>query len=110
MTLLARASAGLLLWAFGFSLLYSLQGIACGGGWNDGAPMGGTVLGVTPARWVLMATWMLLLAGALALVRMAWGWRGSSVFERRLFRTSALVGLGAIFVTGAPVAIASTCL
>lgn len=93
--LLVRASLGLVLWAFGFSLLYALHGIACAG--------------AAPVRWTLVPTWMLLIVAALLLVRAAWAWEPSSGFDRKLTRASALGGLAAILVTGAPVAVTSTC-
>jgi hypothetical protein len=97
MMLLARASAGLVLWTVGFSLLYALHGIACAG---DGA---------AAVRWILTAAWVFLILAALLLVRAAWKWKALSSFDRKLTRASALGGLAAILVTGAPVAVTSTC-
>ena len=55
MMFLARATAGLWIWAVGFSLLYGLHGIGCAGGWNMMTLSYGTVF-----RWALVGTWLLL--------------------------------------------------
>ncbi|TCH98309.1 hypothetical protein EJV46_14095 [Roseococcus sp. SYP-B2431] len=102
MTFLARASAGLMLWAFGFSLLYALHGIGCAGGWDEVAMAGATLF-----RWALVGTWCLLCLGAVALMRRAWA--APAGFERGLGLVSALAGLAAILVTGAPVVLTSAC-
>lgn len=102
MTFLARASAGLLLWAFGFSLLYALHGLGCAGGWNEVPLAGGTLFG-----WVLASTWVVLCLGAAAVLR--WAWALPPGLEGRLSRTSALAGLAAMAVTGAPVVLTSAC-
>nr|WP_314073389.1 hypothetical protein [uncultured Roseococcus sp.] len=102
MMFLARASAGLGLWAFGFSLLYALHGIGCASGWNEVQ-----MAGVTLFRWVLVSSWILLCLGAAAVVR--WAWTAPSGFERGLGLASALVGLAAMFVTGAPVVLTAAC-
>lgn len=102
MRLLARISAGLILWAFGFSLLYALQGLGCAGGWHEVPLLGGTLL-----RWLLVASWLLLVLAALALVRLAW--LAPSRFEKRLSLATALAGAGAMLLTGSPVALTSMC-
>lgn len=102
MKLLARISAGLLLWAFGFSLLYALQGTGCAYGWEDIRLLGGTML-----RWILVATWLLLVAGGLALLWLARS--ASSDFERRVLIATTLAGAGAMLITGSPVALTSAC-
>ena len=99
---LARASVGLMVWAFGFSLLYALHGIGCASGWNEVQMCGGTLF-----RWILVSTWMLLILAAFAVVRMARA--APSRFEKGLSLASALAGVGAILVTGSPVAVTSAC-
>ena len=102
MKLLARISAGLLLWAFGFSLLYALQGAGCAYGWEEMQ-----LLGATTLRWILVATWLLLVAAGLALLRLTRS--ASSDFEKRVTLATTLAGAGAILVTGSPVAFTSAC-
>ncbi|WP_448663912.1 hypothetical protein ACG3SL_04330 [Sphingomonas sp. CJ20] len=103
MRLLARASAGLWLWAMGFSLLYGLHGVGCAQRWDRIAMPGGTLFG-----WAMIGTW-LALAGAAAAVAL-WARCAPRGLERRLALASALAGLVAILVTGAPVAAFSACL
>lgn len=102
MMFLARASAGLWLWALGFSLLYSLHGVGCASGWNDLRMEGGTLF-----RWILVSSWVLLCLAATAVAW--WTWAAPSGFERGLGLASALAGLAAIFITGAPVVLTSAC-
>lgn len=102
MRLLGRISAGLILWAFGFSLLYALQGAGCAQGWEEIQLPGGTML-----RWILVATWLLLVAAGLALLRLTRS--ASSDFERRVLLATTLAGAGAMLATGSPVALASAC-
>ncbi len=99
---LARASAGLILWAAGFSLLYGLHGLGCASDWNEVQVAGGTLF-----RWLLVSTWMLLCLGAAAVIRLARA--APSGLERRLSVTSAAAGLAAILITGAPVVLTSAC-
>jgi len=101
-SLLARTSAGLILWAFGFSVLYALQGTGCAYGWQEIALFGGTLL-----RWVLIVTWLLLVAAGLALLRLTVS--ASSDFEKRVTFATTLAGAGAMLVTGSPVALTSAC-
>jgi hypothetical protein len=100
--LLARISAGLILWAFGFSLLYALQGLGCAVGWDDTRLLGGTTL-----RWVLVATWLLLVVMGLALLCLARS--APSDFERRVALATTLAAAGAMLATGSPVALTSAC-
>jgi len=102
MMLLARASAGLLFWAFGFSVLYGLHGIGCAYGWHTMDIAGGNLF-----RWVLVASWLLLCAGGAALIVLAKA--APAGLERRLSLTSAVVGCVSTFVTGVPVAVTSAC-
>jgi len=102
MSLLARTSAGLLLWAFGFSLLYALQGTGCAYGWQEIELFRGTLL-----RWILVATWLLLVAAGLALLRLARS--ASSDFEKRVTLATVLAGAAAMLVSGSPVVLTSAC-
>ena len=102
MTLLARISAGLLRWAFGFSLLYALQGTGCAYGWQEIPLFGASLL-----RCALVVTWVLLVAAGLALLRLAVS--ASSDFEKRVTFATTLAGAGAMLVTGSPVALSSIC-
>ncbi|KAF0105108.1 MAG: hypothetical protein FD144_746 [Rhodospirillaceae bacterium] len=102
MRLLARISAGLILWAFGFSLLYALQGTGCAYGWEDASLFGTTML-----RWILVATWLLLVAACLTLLRLTRA--ASSDFERRVTLATVLAGAGTMLITGSPVALTSAC-
>ena len=103
MSLLARTSAGLILWAFGFSLLYALQGAGCAYGWHEVQLFGGTLL-----RWVLIVTWLVFVVMGLALLRIA----QSATFdlEKRVTLATVLAGAGAMLVTGSPVALTSPCI
>jgi hypothetical protein len=101
-SLLWRTSAGLILWAFGFSLLYALQGMGCAFGW-DATPL----LGVNLLRAVLVATWLALVVAALALLRLTRS--AASNFEKRVTFATTLAGAGAMLVTGSPVALTSAC-
>lgn len=102
MMLLARSSAGLILWAAGFSLLYGLHGLGCANGWNEVGLAGATLF-----RWLLVVTWLLLCVGAAAVV--CWPRDAPAGLERRLSVTSALAGFAAMLITGAPVAVTSAC-
>ena len=102
MRLLGRISAGLILWAFGFSLLYALQGTGCAYGWEAIQLFGSSLL-----RWILVATWLALVAAGLALLRLIR--TASSDFERRVLLVTTLAGAGAMLATGSPVALASAC-
>ena len=102
MMFLARTSAGLILWASGFSLLYGLHGIGCASGWNEIQMADGTLL-----RWLLVSTWVLLCLGATAVIWLA---RTTlSGFERQLSVTSAVAGFAATLIAGAPVVLNSPC-
>ncbi len=103
MRLLLRASAGLWLWALGFSLLYGLHGIGCAQGWNRLPLLGGTVFG-----WSMISAWVLLIATAAAMI--FWARRSREGLERRLTLCSTLAGFVSIVVTGLPVIATTACL
>jgi len=102
MRFLARVSAGLIVWAFGFLLLYAFHGLGCARGWHN-VPM----FGKTVFDWIMIATWIIPAIGCFAIARQAL--RVSSGFERRLAFSLAIAGLVGILITGAPVVIAAAC-
>ena len=102
MRYLLRISAGLLLWAVSFSLLYALQGMSCAMGWDRiTLPMGNL------SRWVLTIIWLILLTFSAWLIHRAMG--ATKGLERKLALSSAITGFVAILITGSPVLITSTC-
>ena len=102
MSFLLRISAGLLLWAASFSLLYALQGMSCAMGWDMiPLPMGNL------SRWVLTIVWLICLTLSAWLIRRAMG--ATKGLERKLALSSAITGFVAILITGSPVLITSTC-
>ncbi|WP_052507802.1 hypothetical protein [Sphingomonas hengshuiensis] len=102
MRLLLRASAGLLLWGFGFALLYAMHGLGCA---REGE--GAALIGFTLFRASLIGTWLLLAAAGAAVIW--WARRSPPGLERRLALASAVTGLVATIVTGMPVAATSVC-
>lgn len=103
MRLLLQLSAGLILWAAGFSLLYALHGLGCESGWHSHAFLGGTLF-----RWIMVATW-----GALCLSTVAVALKSMRLpagFPRKVGVAAAFAGLAAMVVTGAPVALTSACI
>jgi len=103
MRLLLGASAGLWLWALGFSLLYGLHGIGCAQGWHRVSLLGGTIFG-----WSMISAWVLLIATAVAMI--FWARHSRAGLERRLTLCSTLVGFVSIVVTGLPVIATTACL
>lgn len=103
MKLLARASAGLWLWALGFSLLYALHGIGCARGWHRMPLLGGTMFG-----WATIGLWLAL--AAMSAAPIWWASRAPPGLERRLALSSAVTGFVGILVTGSPVIATSACL
>lgn len=101
---LIRASAGLIVWAGAFSLLYALHGIGCSARW----PTIAVTPGITLHRLVLIVAWLLCIGAGLALVMMTKGAR--STLLDRLARRSSIVGLAATIVTGLPVLLLPDCL
>jgi hypothetical protein len=100
MAMVARALAGLALWAGGFTLLYALHGTLCGRG---AAWVGG------PARQtILVGAWLILvgLAGGWALVATR---AGVATFWARLALAGAWSGLVGLVFTGAPVLLQAHC-
>ena len=102
MKFLLRVSAGLLLWAASFSLLYALQGLSCALRWSHILMPVGTV-----SSWALVMTWGIFTLIASLFIRKAN--RLPAGLERQLALSSAIIGLVAIIVTGSPVLTTSSC-
>lgn len=103
MKLLLQVSAGLIVWAAGFAMLYALHGLGCESGWHQRPWLGGTLF-----RWVMVSTWV-----ALCLATLAIAYRSLHLppgFTRKVTASTAFAALAAMIVTGAPVALASACL
>ena len=103
MKMLARATAGLWLWAFAFLLLYVLHGIGCARGWDGVSLLGGTMF-----RWTMVVTWLCFAIGGIAIILSAK--KAPKGFEQHLSITSSIVGLVGILVVGSPTALTSACL
>ncbi|WP_145205919.1 hypothetical protein [Sphingobium sp. B2] len=103
MKMLARATAGLWLWAFTLSLLYALHGIGCARGWDGLSLFGGTMF-----RWAVVVTWLCFALGGVAVILSAK--RAPKGFERHLSITSSIVGLVSTLVVGLPTVMTSACL
>ncbi|MFD1104791.1 hypothetical protein [Sphingobium olei] len=103
MKLLARASAGLIVWAAGFSLLYALHGLGCASGWKSMWPGKANLF-----IWVLGTVWFLALGAGIGTIW--WTWKTLVGFERHLAVASAGAGFAGTFITGAPIALVSACL
>jgi len=103
MKLLLHVSAGLIVWAAGFSLLYALHGLGCESGWHQRPFMGGTLF-----RWIMLSTWVALCLATLAIAHRSL--RLPPGFTRKVTVGTAFAALAAMAVTGAPVALTSACL
>ena len=102
MRLLFSATAGLMLWAASFSILYALQGSSCALGWDRVITPFGTL-----SRLLVVTSWCIFVGlGALTI---GWATRLPRGLEQRLGLSCAIIGFVAIIVTGSPVLIASTC-
>lgn len=101
--LLLRVSAGLIVWAAGFALLYALHGLGCESGWHQRSLPGGTLF-----RWVMVSTWVALCVATLVIAFRSL--RLPPGFTRKVTASAAFAGLAAMIVTGAPVALTSACL
>lgn len=103
MRLLLQVSAGLILWAAGFSLLYALHGLGCEAGWHQRAFLGGTFF-----RWIMVLSWtaLCLATGGVALKSL----RLPAGFPRKVGIGAAFAAFAAMIVTGAPVALTSACI
>jgi len=101
---LLRASAGLIVWAFAFCLLYSLHGIGCAARWPSITVLGGLDL----HRFALIAAWLACIVANIA-ITLAVRRPRKTLIDRLAWR-SALVGLGATVVTGLPILLLPACL
>lgn len=108
MALVIRSLAGLLLWAAGFSLLYALHGFGCAAGWGA-RPFAGPF---TLLNAMLIGTWLILLAIALAWARLVHVGRRAEnpPILLRIAEISAWVGLLGQLLMGAPVLLPAHCL
>lgn len=104
MMALLRMSAGLILWAVAFCILYGLHGIGCAAGWPSVLLPGGISL----HRGTLIAAWLACIAGGVAVILFERGPRRTLV-ERTGWRL-AWVGLIATVMTGLPILILPNCL
>lgn len=102
MMLLARASMGMIWWAFGFSLLYALHGLGCANGWNSVSLAGGSLF-----RWILVGIWLVLGFGGAIVIRRAWIMPVG--FERSLAVACGIAGFFGTALTGTPLMVSSTC-
>lgn len=98
MMVLVRAMAGLIGWAFAFSLLYALHGIGVAHGWTAIA-IGPTSLQIA----LLFAVWTLCVAALAGLTCHVWPRRRPVALLDWLAYVSALGGLGATIYTGLPI-------
>lgn len=100
MAMVARALAGLALWAGGFTLLYALHGTLCG--------LGAAWFAQPARQALLVGAWLILvaLAGAWAMVVTR---RRSATFPARLELAGAWAGLVGLVFTGAPVLLQAHC-
>lgn len=107
MAVVIRMTAGLILWAAGFSLLYALHGFGCAAGWQAVSLGPATGLGL-----VLIAAWTALLAAAFALsVALFRGaGRKGPPFAETIARASAIAGSAGLLLMGAPVLLPAHCL
>lgn len=102
MKFLLRSSAGLLLWAANFSLLYALQGLSCALRWQHIITPVGTV-----SSWVLIMTWSIFIVISSLFICKAS--RLPEGLERQLALSSAVIGLVSIIIIGSPVLTTSSC-
>lgn len=103
MIALLRMSAGLIVWAVAFCILYALHGIGCAAGWSSTMLPGGIGL----HRFALIAAWIAcILAGVVVL----WSLRAprATLIERTGWRL-AWVGLIATVMTGLPIPLLPAC-
>jgi hypothetical protein len=104
MIALVRMSAGLIVWAVAFCVLYALHGLGCARGW---ATIG---LGATSAhRAALIAAWLLCIGTGIGVAVWRWPARSGTLVERTGWRL-ALVGVAATAITGLPIVTLPACL
>lgn len=104
MIALLRMSAGLIVWAIAFCVLYGLHGIGCAVGWPSTTLPGG----ISVHRGVLIAAWLACIATGVAVALSQRG-RRSTLIERTGWRL-AWVGLIATVITGLPILMLPACL
>lgn len=102
MSVLLRLSAGLVVWAVAFCLLYGLHGIGCTRGWAD--------IGLGPAslhRGVLVVAWLACVAAGIGVA--LWLRSARDTLLDRAAWHLALVGVAATLVTGLPILTLPAC-
>lgn len=104
MSALVRMSAGLIVWAVAFCLLYALHGLGCARGWAT------IRLGVTNAHQaVLVAAWLSCIGLGTAVAASRWRTRSGTLVDRTGWRL-ALIGIAATAITGLPIFTLPACL
>jgi len=101
---LLRAFAGLLGWAAAFLLLYGMTGLLCSAALRP-------QLSLTPqaARTLLIAVWLVALAGLAVLCTRLWPARANTSLLDWLAPMLAGIGLGSTLFTGFPVLMTTMC-
>lgn len=101
---LLRMSAGLIVWAIAFCLLYALHGIGCAAGWSSAMLPGGISL----HRGTLIAAWLVCIAAGVG-IALSQRWPRTTLIARTAWRL-AWVGVIATVATGLPILILPACL
>ncbi|MDQ0836531.1 hypothetical protein [Sphingomonas faeni] len=97
MRALVRMSAGLIVWAIAFCLLYALHGLGCARGWAT------IRFGETSAhQTALIAGWLLCIGMGIGIAVWQWPARSGTLVDRTGFRL-ALIGVAATAITGLPI-------
>lgn len=104
MTALVRMSAGLIVWAVTFCVLYGLHGVGCTAGWPS-TPLTGWL---DLHRAILAAAWLAGIAAGVAVV-LAFRAPRPTLIARTGWRL-AWVGLIATMATGLPILVLPACL
>lgn len=102
---LLRTLSGLILWAVAFCVLYAVQGLSCGLGW-DQAPV---LLGLSLSRWLLVGLYIAFVVAHLWLVRWLWPLAGAKGLIARLAPTLAVIGLISTVIIGLPATTLTIC-
>jgi len=104
MSALVRMSAGLIVWAIAFCLLYALHGLGCARGWAT-IRLGGT----SAHQAALIAGWLLSIGMGIAVAAWRWPARSGALVDRTGWRL-ALIGIAATVITGLPILTLPACL
>ena len=113
MNLLARATAGLILWGLAFASVYGLEGLGCANGWHESGRSGIAMSDDTGVslRLMLVTAWLIAISahGILVLYLLFTNTTREQPFWRRLEISSAMVGMLATIWTLFPVAVLRLC-